>query len=514
MQGRIGAYELLDRIGQGATSDVYRARHLTLDREAAVKVLLPRLTGSEPARAMFLRESRLIARLDHPNVVRVHEAGEHDGALFIAMELVDGQDLKSVLDTRGRLSIDETLDVVRQVAAALDAAHADGLVHRDVKPSNILLAGDGSGRVLLTDFGLTTARDSSTRVSGAGHLVGSIPYMPPEQLEGREVSPRSDVYALACVVYECLVGSPPFERATDVEVLWAHIRDAPAAPSQADPLLRVVDRAVLHALAKSPEDRPVSAAEFFDYLCGARACSRRQRRALHRRGRPTSRTRIVAAAAGMAVAAAAAVLTWQGGAQPGTPVAQSAVIAGAAPGAGPAAPAAERQDEHRTVGAATAGELPAAPASGSPETTSSSRPARSPAGGAVTGLTAAAPPPVAVQPRVESLRYDASPVVDCVEGTPEQVGCVQLETRPGESSIHVSISDQTRMPVRAWIRQDVDRDGDFDGDWIEICAQTDRPVPVHAGAIVNISLETGRCGSEGRSVPTSGLVTVSLFGQR
>lgn len=507
MEKRIGSYELLARIGQGATSDVYRALHRTLEREAAVKVLLPRLTTSEPARRMFLRESRLVARLNHPNVVRIHEAGEHEGVLFIAMELVDGEDLKSLLDRRGRLSVDEALDVVRQVAAALDAAHADGLVHRDVKPSNILLAGDGSGRVLLTDFGLTTARDSGTRVSGAGHLVGSIPYMPPEQLEGQQVTRRSDVYSLACVAYECVVGSPPFPRASDVEVLWAHVRDDPAAPSVADPALRRLDRALLQALAKSPDERPASAGEFFDYLSGARACPR-----WRRCPRLTPAARAVAAAA--VVAVTAGTLTWGGRAGP--PASEALMRAEGSPAhhqsGAPAAPVTEPT--------AATGSGAAAPSQAAEARSVQARPAdqgslpRPSTGAAQTGRTTPVDAPAAVHPRVESLHYDTGPVVQCAEATPEQVGCVQLETRPGETSIHVAVRDQTRLPVRAWIRQDVDRDGDFDGDWTEICAQTERPIPVRAGAIVNISLETGRCGSEGRSVPTSGLVTVSLFGQR
>ena len=211
----LGGYRIVEALGSGATSVVYRAEHVRLGRQAALKLLTPAF-GEADFRERFLRESQLAASLDHPSIVPVYDAGDEDGLLYIAMACVEGRDLKTVLADEGRLPLRRALRIVGQIGSALDAAHARGLVHRDVKPANILVADDD--RAYLTDFGVVKdlASNGKTRT---GSFVGTIEYGAPEQIEGREVDGRADVYALACVLYECLAGTPPFHRPSEVAVL-------------------------------------------------------------------------------------------------------------------------------------------------------------------------------------------------------------------------------------------------------------------------------------------------------
>ncbi|HEY1513264.1 MAG TPA: serine/threonine-protein kinase, partial [Gaiellaceae bacterium] len=207
----VGGYRLVEPIGEGGTSVVYRAEHVRLGRSAALKLLSPSL-GEADFRERFLRESRLAASLDHPSIVPVYDAGEADDVLYIAMQHIDGSDLKALLVAEGRLPVRRALRIVSQVASALDAAHARGLVHRDVKPANILVG--ASDRAFLSDFGVVKELASSGRTRTGG-FVGTIDYCAPEQIEGRDVDQRADVYALACVFYECIVGTSPFRRSSD-----------------------------------------------------------------------------------------------------------------------------------------------------------------------------------------------------------------------------------------------------------------------------------------------------------
>ncbi|MBV8998178.1 MAG: protein kinase [Solirubrobacterales bacterium] len=230
-------------LGRGGMSVVYLAEDLRLRRRVAVKLLAPALAEDEAFRKRFLEESELAASLDHPNVVPIYAAGEADGQLFIAMRYVEGSDLKELLRA-GPLSADRAVEVCGQVAEALDFAHERGLVHRDVKPSNVLL--DGRGHVYLADFGLTK-RLAEPRAVEPG-LFGTIDYVAPEQIRGEEVDGWADLYSLGCLLFECLTGEPPFRRATDAAALFAHLQEEPSAPPG-------LEEVIAKALAKEPEDR-------------------------------------------------------------------------------------------------------------------------------------------------------------------------------------------------------------------------------------------------------------------
>src|SRR3954451_22633963 len=215
--GRVLAgYRIEERIGRGGMGLVYRAQHLNLRRRAAIKIIAPELAEASGFRDRFNREARIAAALQHPNIVTVYDAGEEDGLLYLAMQYIEGSDLSTVLRSQGRLRPYRALDVCRQVAAALDAAHEHGLIHRDVKPGNVLIEGRTA---FLTDFGLTKRIEGGhTQLTRAGDLVGTIHYVAPEQIEAGQVSARTDVYSLGCLLYHCLTGQVPFVRDTDVAV--------------------------------------------------------------------------------------------------------------------------------------------------------------------------------------------------------------------------------------------------------------------------------------------------------
>ena len=247
-------------LGRGGMSVVYLAEHPRLKNMVALKLLAPALAEDDLFRERLIRESRLAASLNHPNVIPVFDTGEEEGVLYISMRYVDGLDLRSLLRD-GALPLEHTADIVSQAASALDAAHARDLVHRDVKPANILIetGGEPPGHVYVADFGLTKHTDARTGATASG-VVGTVDYMAPEQIEGRQLDARADIYALGCVLYECLTGKPPFEHANDVAVLWAHIREDPPLPSSVDRTLpRAFDAIVDRALAKDPRDRYESA---------------------------------------------------------------------------------------------------------------------------------------------------------------------------------------------------------------------------------------------------------------
>jgi hypothetical protein len=263
----LAGYRIVEPIGRGGTSVVYLAEHVRLGRPAALKLLAPVL-GEAGFRERFLRESQLAASIDHPSILPVYDAGEEDGFLYIAMACVDGSDLKTLLAEEGPLPLRRALRIVGQIGSALDAAHARGLVHRDVKPANILV-GDGD-RAYLSDFGVVKelASNGTTRT---GTFVGTIEYCAPEQIEGRAVDGRADVYALACVLYECLTGEPPFHRPSEVAVLNAHLH-APPPKLHGQP--GGLDAVVAKALSKSPLDRYATCVEF---LAAARAAAAERR---------------------------------------------------------------------------------------------------------------------------------------------------------------------------------------------------------------------------------------------
>jgi WD40 repeat protein/tRNA A-37 threonylcarbamoyl transferase component Bud32 len=255
----LAGYRIESLLGRGGMSVVYLAEDLRLKRRVALKLLTAGLAEDEAFRDRFLRESELAASIDHPNIVPIYEAGSTGDFLFIAMRYVEGRDLNRRL-RQGRLDPADAISILAQVASALDAAHARGLVHCDVKPSNVLLdAGarpDGSDHVYLADFGITKHVADETEVSDDGRFVGTIDYVAPEQIADEEIDGRADVYSLGCVFYECLVGEPPFPRASDIAVVFAHLESEPPAPSTHRPELPAsFDDVIARALAKEPGDR-------------------------------------------------------------------------------------------------------------------------------------------------------------------------------------------------------------------------------------------------------------------
>jgi YVTN family beta-propeller protein len=297
-------------------SVVYLARDLRLSRSVALKVLAPELAEDERFRERFLRESRLAASIDHPNVIPIFEAGESQGVLFIAMRYVGGTDLKALLALEGRLEPVRTLGLLGQVAEALDVAHGQGLIHRDVKPGNVLIdARAGREHVYLSDFGLTTQTGPETGLTETGQFLGTPAYVSPEQVQRKPATAASDLYALGCVLFECLAGAPPYRSESLMGALYGHVSEP--IPSVRDPrpgLPEAIDPVIQRALAKDPAQRHPS----------CRALVHDARRALGLAGevaRPanafTRRRLLVAAGGALGVAAAAAVpvvlLTRNGG---------------------------------------------------------------------------------------------------------------------------------------------------------------------------------------------------------
>lgn len=232
---QVAGYLLERRVGVGGTAAVFRARDERLGRVVALKLLTAELTADEGFRKRFLREARAVAAVDHPHIIPVYEAGEADGVLFIAMRFVAGSDLRVVVGQEGGLSPERAAAFFSPVASALDAAHASGLVHRDVKPANILVdAGPGRPEhVYLSDFGLARGMLSSSGLTRAGQFVGTPDYAAPEQISGRAVDGRADQYSLACVAYMLLTGSVLFVRDQPMAVLYAHVFEPPPRVTKA-----------------------------------------------------------------------------------------------------------------------------------------------------------------------------------------------------------------------------------------------------------------------------------------
>ena len=253
----LGPYRIERIIGRGGMGVVYLAEQRELGRKVALKLLAPEYADDEAFRARFLRESRAAASIDHANIIPIYEAGEVDGTYYLAMRYVEGTDLDARLKV-GPLDPDVAVDMLAQAASALDAAHAAGLIHRDVKPANLLLADEGGGipHVYLTDFGLTKRRQSRSGLTRAGSTLGTLEYMAPEQVEGRDVDAPADEYALAGVAFHCLTGRVPFVRESDVAVAMAHLRDAPPSAVALRPALPAgVDAVLARGMAKDPSTR-------------------------------------------------------------------------------------------------------------------------------------------------------------------------------------------------------------------------------------------------------------------
>ena len=247
-------YRIEELTGRGGMGVVYRAYDLRLKRTVALKLVAPSLARDERFRERFARESELVMSLEHPNVVPIYDAGDVDGQVYLAMRLVDGTDLGSLLRSEGALDPPRALAMCRQIASALDAAHARGLVHRDVKPSNVLL--DQTEHVYLADFGLTRRLEDRSGEIGDDRTVGTPAYLAPEQLEGRHVDGRADVYSLGCLLYECLTGEAVFPRSSRLAVAWAHLEEEPPRASRRRlELPEAIDAVIARAMAKEPEER-------------------------------------------------------------------------------------------------------------------------------------------------------------------------------------------------------------------------------------------------------------------
>jgi YVTN family beta-propeller protein len=293
----VAGYRIERLVGRGGMGDVYRAHDDRLDRPVALKLLAERYAEDDGFRERIMRESRLAAGLDHPNVVPVYEAGQAAGRVYIAMRYVDGTDLRALLRREGALEPTRAVEIAAQTANALDAAHARGLVHRDVKPSNVLI--DERGHCYLADFGLTQSVSDRGQVTD-GSLLGTLDYVAPEQIRGDELDARADVYSLGCLLFECLTGDVPFRRPSDVATIYAHLEEEPQPASERRPALPpALDAVLAKAMAKDPEERYPSCSALVDDTRAALGLTAPARR----------NGRIAAAAIGTVMLATAAVVT-------------------------------------------------------------------------------------------------------------------------------------------------------------------------------------------------------------
>jgi predicted Ser/Thr protein kinase len=259
----LGGFAIESIAGRGGMGVVYRARQRLPDRIVALKVISAEYADDPQFRTRFEREATIAAQIEHPNVIPVHAVGEADGTLFIAMRFVDGVDLRKILTQEGRLDPSRAVAIVDQVAHALDAAHARGLVHRDVKPANILVASSGGREhVYLSDFGLARHVVGSHGLTGTGAFIGTIDYVAPEQARGDRVDARADIYSLGCVLFQALTGTVPFPADNDLAKLFAHGSQPPPSALDRNPTLPVEFDAVLQrAMAKDADDRQASAGD-------------------------------------------------------------------------------------------------------------------------------------------------------------------------------------------------------------------------------------------------------------
>jgi len=260
----VAGYRIDSVISRGGMGVVYRATNVALHKVYALKTLAPELTEDVQFRERFKQEMRVAASISHPNVVGIHYAGEHEGMLFLVMDFIYGTDLRQLLQESGALEPDRAVDLLAQFASALDAAHAKGLVHRDVKPADMLITvRDGEEHGYLTDFGIAKRSDSVAALTSTGAVVGTVHYMAPEQVTGDHVDARTDVYALGCVFFQMLTGKVPYERENSIATLFAHVHDPPPPlPDELADLYPTFGGVIERAMAKQPQDRYVSAGDF------------------------------------------------------------------------------------------------------------------------------------------------------------------------------------------------------------------------------------------------------------
>ena len=269
MGDEFAGYRVRSVLGRGGMSVVYQAENLRLSSVIALKVLAPELAADDVFRARFLEESRIAASLNHPNVIPIYDMGSQDDLLYIAMRYVSGTDLRQMIKKRGRILPASALFLVGQAARALDAAHRRGLVHRDVKPGNLLIERGSDeadpDHLYLADFGITKHAMSRSGLTSAGQFLGTIDYVAPEQIRGTSVTGLADQYSLGCVLYECLTGRVPFEKDLDAAIIWAHVEETPAMPTVLRPELPPeIDEVFARVLAKGPGERYPSCREFVE----------------------------------------------------------------------------------------------------------------------------------------------------------------------------------------------------------------------------------------------------------
>jgi hypothetical protein len=267
---QIAGYTIEEQIGRGGMAVVYRASDRRLNRPVALKILAPELATDSAYRQRFLREMRSAAAVDHPNIVPVFDAGEADGALYIAMRYVDGSDVRTLLEAEHRLPAARATRLITQAASALDEAHSRGLVHRDVKPGNMLIGSAQPDHLYLSDFGLSKQRVTSSPLTLTGQFLGTLDYMAPEQIEGHPTDGRADLYALGCTAFEMLGGQPPYRRDEGLAVMWAQVSaPIPSLHALRPDLPPAVDPVIASALAKAPDDRYPSCMAFARALTAA-----------------------------------------------------------------------------------------------------------------------------------------------------------------------------------------------------------------------------------------------------
>lgn len=321
---QFGPYLLKGLLGSGGFGEVYEAVDTTKNRIVALKLLPPSYTANPNFRQRLFREASTAGRLNEPHVVPIHDYGEIDGQLYIDMRLIPGTDLRTVLEATGPLGIERAVSITTQIASALDAAHAAHIVHRDVKPANILLAPDDFA--CLVDFGLANAA-TDAKLTSAGSTLGTFAYMAPERFSGQDVDYRVDIYALACVLHECLTGAQPYQASDNVGLVAAHLTTPAPQPSQYDGVPAGFDAVIARGMAKEPEQRYPSAGEL---AAAARQALTSVAPPAPAQGdarpdppgssAPKRRRRMLAAAAGVVlIAAAVAIPIWRShGTQPRT----------------------------------------------------------------------------------------------------------------------------------------------------------------------------------------------------
>ena len=432
-------YRIESVAGEGGMGRVYRATQIALKRPVALKLIVPELADDPGFRVRFERESELAASIEHPNVIPVYEADSAEGRLFIAMRWVEGTDLRSIIINEGRLEPKRVAPIVAQVGAALDAAHRNGLVHRDVKPANVMITKHDDEHVYLMDFGLTKRTGANTAVTKTGQFVGTPDYMAPEQIKGERADARADVYALGCLLFHALTGQTPYDRDSEVAKMYAHINDPP--PSVVQTVAGVpgaIDEVIARALAKNPEERYSSAG---DLGRAAKAALTGQAPSQPERSVATGLAAPAAAAAAGAAAAGATQMSPD--AQPASEPAATEL--GAPPSAAPSEPGATELGAPPSAPPAAATELGAPPTEmGAPPTEMGAPPTEM--GAPPTEMSPAAPPPARSGPATPP-----TPAIPASQRTPAQARA------PGSPAAEVPAGPAAFQAARAQVPRRDDR---------------------------------------------------------